>query len=105
MVTDGYYIYHGEHLVMYIIVDSWRKQWYHYGTPGTNVILYNNYISIKNKKTPPVSKTNDPRLQPTILIPTLCTRFPEMPGTTPNILLWNNHENQNSPPRVEGKIE
>ena len=43
MVTDGNYTYYGEHFIMYVNVESL------YYTPETNVILHNNYSSIKSK--------------------------------------------------------
>ena len=43
MGTDGYQTYRGDHFEMYLNVKSLRC------TPDTNIILYVNYISIKNK--------------------------------------------------------
>lgn len=44
MWTNSNHTYHGEHLIMYIIVKS---QWC---TPKANTILYIKYISIKTRK-------------------------------------------------------
>lgn len=42
MVTDGNYLYCGEHCIMHVIVES------PYCIPKTNIIFYVGYTSIKN---------------------------------------------------------
>ena len=50
MGTDDYQIYHGDHFIMYLNVESQCC------IPETNITLYVNQISIKKKKTHPLKK-------------------------------------------------
>jgi len=53
MYPYGSYTYHGEHLVVYINIESLCC------TPEANIILYVNYTSIKKKKKRNASKLEE----------------------------------------------